>query len=110
MYKYTAVSWYDGDGYLDVFALDGTNHIIYRNLGNGSFESITPTDIGLPGSSRSGSDAEDFHWAFGDYDNDGDLDVFITSTSITERNFFENDGKIVIKTKSTEIKNKFLFI
>jgi hypothetical protein len=90
--EYSAVADYDGDGYLDVFALDGTTHIIYRNLGNGSFESITPTSIGLPGSSRSGGDAEDFHWAFGDYDNDGDLDVFITSTSIAERNFFENDG------------------
>jgi uncharacterized repeat protein (TIGR01451 family) len=31
--------------------------------------------------------------AWGDYDNDGDLDLFVTNTSITEGNFFyENDG------------------
>ncbi|MBI3027268.1 VCBS repeat-containing protein [Candidatus Woesearchaeota archaeon] len=91
--EYTAAADYDGDDDLDLFAVDSTAHIIYRNNGDGTFTKTDASTIGLPNRTRgSGEDAEDFQWGFGDYDNDGDLDVFITSTSATERNFFENDG------------------
>ena len=73
---------YDGDGWLDIFLVNGavlegfpkgqepTNHL-YRNKGNGAFEDVT-TRAGL---AQSG-------WGqgvcVGDYDNDGNDDLFVT--------------------------------
>jgi enediyne biosynthesis protein E4 len=77
-----AVIDYDGDGWMDVFVVNGTtldgfaagreptNHL-YRNRGNGTFEDVT-TGAGL---ARGG-------WGqaacVGDYDNDGHEDLFVT--------------------------------
>jgi len=76
----SAVAWgdYDNDGWLDI-ALTGltdlteTNLIskIYRNTGTGSFVDV---GAGLPGI-KSGS------VAWGDYDNDGDLDLLLTGST-----------------------------
>lgn len=74
-----AVQWgdYDNDGDLDlVVAGDtGAGYIsrIYRNNGGGSFTDI---GAGLPGISLANA-------AWGDYDNDGDLDLVLSGETVT---------------------------
>ncbi len=70
---------YDGDGDLDVFGssgssgagnpLDGQSNL-YRNNGNGTFTNVTAA-AGLVQDVYNGG-------AWGDYDNDGDPDLFLT--------------------------------
>jgi hypothetical protein len=88
----TGICWidYDEDGYLDIyvtnFGLDdqGQNNDLYRNLGDGTFEKI----IGLAIVDDQ-STTESATW--GDFDNDGDLDVFLASWYHTN-NIYLNDG------------------
>jgi len=66
---------YNSDGYLDIllsgFANSGRIAEVYKNNGNGTFTKLT--SAGLTGVSHSSS-------IWGDYDNDGDLDIFIGGT------------------------------
>ena len=63
---------YNNDGCLDILnaGFDGNAYqaYVYKNNNDGSF---TQTDITLPGAIKSS-----YEWA--DYDNDGDIDIFIT--------------------------------
>lgn len=66
---------YDNDGFMDVaFAGNGTAEALYRNNGNGTFTDVTATSGLNP---RSNSNAI----AWGDYDNDGFLDLYISRGS-----------------------------
>jgi len=87
-------SWsdFDNDGDLDAFvgACYDTNNAFYVNDGSGNF---TQMIIGQPANDRGYS--ENANW--GDYDNDGDLDLYVTnggSPSLgTKANFlYRNDG------------------
>ena len=71
-----AVADYDGDGDDDVLFLNqlGAN-ALYRNRGDGTFENVTAQAPELALTDRICVAA-----AFGDYDNDDDQDLFITST------------------------------
>jgi hypothetical protein len=80
----------DNDGYPDIFAVTGnvypevehrlpqyankTPRLLFRNLGNGSFEELEKA---------AGPALEEAHCsrgcAFGDFDNDGDLDILIVN-------------------------------
>jgi len=66
-----AAADYDNDGFIDLIvntAPDGL-HLLYRNAGNGNFQQVTTGDIG--------NQAPGFYgMAWGDYDNDGFLDLF----------------------------------
>src|SRR6266508_4426535 len=83
---YSSVAWgdYDNDGRLDILLAgsSSTGDIarVYHNNGNGSFTNI---NAGLPG----------MHWgsvAWGDYDNDGQLDSLLIG-NYTAR-VYRNDG------------------
>jgi hypothetical protein len=68
-----AVGDYDKDGYDDVFITNFSGrNILYRNNGDGTFTDVTQK-AGVGG---------DGHWsvsaAFLDFDNDGNLDLFVT--------------------------------
>lgn len=65
------VSDYDNDGFDDLFTLnlDGIPSYLYRNLGDGTFERTTTA---IP----SGADNGAYGSAWGDYNNDGFLDLF----------------------------------
>jgi enediyne biosynthesis protein E4 len=87
-------SWFDfdNDGWLDVLAVNGTivaqeghraeafpydqKKLLLRNLGNGRFEQVTSKAGRVFDLSESGRGA-----AFGDIDNDGDVDVLIANDS-----------------------------
>ena len=65
---------FDNDGYTDLLVTYYGHNALYRNLGGERFEEVA-APAGLPASGG--------HWgtgcAFLDYDNDGDLDLFVTS-------------------------------
>ena len=73
---------YDQDGYVDV--LLGFPLRLLRNAGNGTFELA---DSGLETHSIFGN-----NFAVGDIDNDGDIDLFVTSKQ-SESILFINDNK-----------------
>ena len=91
---YGSTAWgdYDNDGDLDILLTggyyDGSFHYvskIYRNDGNNIF-----TDINAGLTSVDGSSV-----AWGDYDNDGDLDILLTGKSSSEgkiSKIYRNDG------------------
>lgn len=82
-----AIADVDLDGFLDIYftTLSGTNEL-WRNLGNGKFENITQ-DAGLDLHDRLGMGA-----SFGDIDNDGDPDLYISNVRVGNV-LFENDGR-----------------
>jgi len=93
-----AVGDYDNDGHIDIFLTgrrgDGVAPVsaLYRNDGLGGFIDVTAQSGDLAMDDISG-----VHWgnAFFDYDNDGDLDLYVTSENVTEINtnsLYENNG------------------
>lgn len=76
----------DGDGLLDLYFVTqlGSNEL-WRNLGGGRFENITE-QAGVALADRVGVTA-----AFGDVDNDGDPDLFVTTVRFGNV-LFLNDG------------------
>ncbi|MCX6301505.1 MAG: FG-GAP-like repeat-containing protein [Bacteroidia bacterium] len=86
----SSAAWgdYDNDGYLDIL-LTGTNLVnyskIYHNNGDNTFTELT----GISLISVSSGSA-----AWGDYDNDGDLDVLLTgnSSSGSVSKIYRNNG------------------
>jgi len=85
----TSATWgdYDNDGDLDLFVTNafGESNFLYQNEGDGSFTKITDTELVWYGGNYTGA-------SWGDYDNDGDLDLFVTSLGDPFNSLFENQG------------------
>jgi predicted nucleotidyltransferase len=86
----SAVAWgdYDNDGDLDVLLAGMTNSAatsrVYRNDGGGTFTDISAALVAMDGASA----------AWGDYDNDGDLDILLAGQSSSGQTVkvYRNDG------------------
>jgi hypothetical protein len=68
-----AVGDYDNDGWQDVYITYLDGGALYRNNGNGTFTDVTAKS-GVGNSGRWGTST-----AFGDYDNDGYLDLYVAN-------------------------------
>ena len=89
-----AVADVDADGFLDVYLTTqvGSNQL-WKNLGDGTYRDITEPHLEL-------ADRISVTASFADTDNDGDADLFVTTTRGGNA-FFENvgDGKFTDRTK-----------
>jgi hypothetical protein len=85
-------SWgdYDNDGFLDLFVSNGgigspTNNFLYHNQRDGTFVKVTSGSIV--------TDVGNFvHCAWGDYDNDGFLDLFVCRQLGQNNSLYHNNG------------------
>jgi len=91
VYPSQASAWadYDGDGDLDVYIANeaGTTRIhpsqLFRNNGDGTFTDVAPAAGVVNGVMAKGA-------AWGDYDNDGDPDLYVSN--IGPNRFYRNNG------------------
>lgn len=93
---YTGCAWgdYDDDGFEDLLVVNTGGTFLYHNEGSGNFTSVSAVEAGdittFAGLHRG--------VAWGDYDNDGDLDCFIAGDV---SGLFRNDGAAPWFTKVT---------
>ena len=78
---------YDLDGWPDLFVANtnGENNSLYHNLGGGQFEKISSGAMVQDGGRSVGA-------SWGDYDNDGDLDLFVANAGDEDNFLYRNDG------------------
>ena len=103
--KGLGVAWgdYNNDGYADIYvANDSTENFFYQNLGNGKF-----TEIGFMigvALSENGEVENGMGTAFGDWDNDGWIDLTVTNYTDQTNTFYHNDGDGFFTDSTTTTK------
>ena len=82
---------YDNDGWLDLFvANDSSPNYLYKNNRDGTFSDVS-FESGTAYSGDGGEQAS-MGAAFGDYDNDGNLDIFVTNFENEQNTLYRNLG------------------
>ena len=92
---------YDRDGWVDLYVVRGDigPNLLFRNLGDGTFEEVgAPAGVALDGEQGSGP-------VFGDYDGDGWLDLLVPGVNDTTPTMFrtKTDGIFEDVTASSGI-------
>ena len=92
-----ALSWgdYDGDGDLDLYLTHSpyTANMLLRNDGGGAFTDVADALLGDLNGYAGGA-------AWGDYDNDGDLDMYRGSSGGSYNKLLRNDGGVFVDATS----------
>ncbi len=79
---------YDKDGFVDIFVTAFGPKILFRNKGNGTFEDVSD----VSGVSGITNEDKSTHSAFGDYNNDGYLDLFLSNDTSRAAALYKNNG------------------
>lgn len=99
-----AVADYDADGRVDVFvASDRLPNMLFMNQGNGTFKDTAlaaGVALGAEGRAYAGMGVD-----AGDYDNDGDMDLFITNYENEPSSLYRNlgDGNFADESQRSRI-------
>ena len=82
-----ALADYNNDGLVDMFIPNGDNkaNSLFKNTGNGNFEKITKGDIVTDLANSVGA-------AWGDYNNDGWMDLLVLNASNQNNQLYKNKG------------------
>ena len=98
MGKGAAVGDFNNDGWLDIYVTSAgsgitgspENHRLYRNSGSGTFSNVAVS----AGVNVTSSIEDGFGCCFGDYDLDGDLDLFVAgfASNNSGNRLFRNNG------------------
>jgi len=71
---------YNNDGWLDIFVTNTESNTLYQNMGDGTFSDVSePTNLGGVTAALVG-----FGTRFIDFDNDGDLDLFVANGHVQD--------------------------
>jgi len=99
---------YDGDGWVDLYVVQsgsldrksdvGARNAMFHNRGDGTFENVTDD-------SRTGDTGYGMGCTYGDYDNDGDPDLYVTNfgANVLYRN--EGNGKFTDVGAEAGVRN-----
>jgi len=90
----------DHDGDLDLFEASSNSNLVFRNNGDGIFQEQSEK-MGLSGNGANSTDA-----AFGDFDDDGDIDLFVVNEN-TGNSLYSNQRQGIFKdiTQKSGLKN-----
>ena len=91
---------YDGDGWIDIYvANDATENLLWINQQDGTFRDVAL----LSGAALSGMGLAEASMGVdaGDFDNDGDEDLFMTHITNEGNNLYVNDGTASFRDRST---------
>ena len=95
-----AVADYDGDGWIDIYvANDATENLLWINQQDGTFRDVAL----LAGAALSGMGLAEASMGVdaGDFDNDGDEDLFMTHITNEGNNLYVNNGAASFRDRST---------
>jgi hypothetical protein len=94
---------YNSDGWIDIYvANDGTPNLLWMNKGNGTFE-----EKGLISGTAYNENAlvsAGMGVSAGDFDNDGDDDLFVTNLTGETNTLYVNDGKATFYDATRKLK------
>jgi hypothetical protein len=95
-------TWFDfnNDGHMDIFygSKDSLPSSLFINIGNGTFRLYSSSDFDKWTDAREGI-------TWGDYDNDGDIDIYVRSYAWYTSDLFENDNGVLKKVGSGTLSN-----
>ena len=96
----------DDDGWVDVFvANDRAENQLWINQGDGTFQDMALTSGVALGAE--GEDKADMGVDFGDFDNDGDEDLFITELTGQGSTLYVNDGSGLFRDRTGQAGIRF---